>query len=194
MNWPGGHQRRGGHDDGLCARSPPAVGRPQRRSRSCWPWSAQGARRPGVPRPQAAVSVRWRQAPRRRSAPTGGGTYAAFCGAGSGCPGGGVPAALRRPMHLPQIAAGARRCSSAAANSPAATGWGSTAGAVPTAGMDLPPGGGDPKNGQAILGRVRQVAQPGMLRPASRLDHLQRGHHLPGLTVEQSRAADRPLQ
>src|SRR6516162_8663123 len=34
-------------------------------------------------------------------APTGGGTYSAFCGAPPGCPGGGVPAALRRPMHLP---------------------------------------------------------------------------------------------
>jgi hypothetical protein len=41
-------------------------------------------------------------------APIGGGTYAAFCGVGSGCPRGGVPAALRRPMHLPHLAAGSR--------------------------------------------------------------------------------------
>jgi hypothetical protein len=42
-------------------------------------------------------------------APTGGGTYSVFCaGDESGCPSGGVPAALRRPIHLPRIAAGAR--------------------------------------------------------------------------------------
>jgi hypothetical protein len=41
-------------------------------------------------------------------APSGGGTYSAFCGAGSGCPRGGVPTALRRPTHLPHLAAGAR--------------------------------------------------------------------------------------
>ena len=41
-------------------------------------------------------------------APAGGGTYAAFCGAGAGCPGGGVPAALRRRIHLPHLAVGAR--------------------------------------------------------------------------------------
>jgi hypothetical protein len=42
-------------------------------------------------------------------APTGGGTYSMFCGGDeSGCPSGGVPAALRRPVHLPRIAAEAR--------------------------------------------------------------------------------------
>jgi len=41
-------------------------------------------------------------------APTGGGAYSAFCGAPPGCPGGGVPAALRRPMRLPHLAAGTR--------------------------------------------------------------------------------------
>ena len=40
--------------------------------------------------------------------PTGGKTYSAFCGAGSGCPGGGVPTAIRRPIHLPRIAVGTR--------------------------------------------------------------------------------------
>lgn len=49
--------------------------------------------------PAPAVSV---------SAPADGGTYAAFCGAGSDCPSGSVPAALRRPMHLPHLAAGTR--------------------------------------------------------------------------------------
>jgi hypothetical protein len=72
-----------------------------------------------------------------------------------GCPG-------WRRAGLPQIAAGARRCSSAAANSPAATGWGSTAGAVPTAGMDLPPGGGDPKNGgRRFWGGYARLRSPG---------------------------------
>ena len=41
-------------------------------------------------------------------APTGGQTYSAFCGAPPGCPSGGVPTALRRPIHLPHIAAGTR--------------------------------------------------------------------------------------
>ncbi len=41
-------------------------------------------------------------------APAGGRTYAAFCGAGAGCPTGGVPSALRRPIHLPHIPAGTR--------------------------------------------------------------------------------------
>jgi len=41
-------------------------------------------------------------------APAGARTYAAFCGSPPGCPGGGVPAALRRPMHLPHLAAGTR--------------------------------------------------------------------------------------
>jgi hypothetical protein len=40
--------------------------------------------------------------------PAGAGADAAFCGAGAGCPGGGVPAALRRPMRLPHLAAGTR--------------------------------------------------------------------------------------
>jgi hypothetical protein len=64
-----------------------------------------GARSPAsgggvsTPAPAPTVSV---------PAPAGGGTYAAFCGAPPGCPSGGVPAALRRPIHLPHIAAGSR--------------------------------------------------------------------------------------
>jgi len=52
-----------------------------------------------VPAPAPAVAV---------PAPAAGGTYSAFCGAPPGCRGGGVPAALRRPIHLPHLAAGAR--------------------------------------------------------------------------------------
>jgi Zn-dependent protease with chaperone function len=40
--------------------------------------------------------------------PAGGGTYAAICDGAPGCPSGSVPAALRRPIHLPRIAAGTR--------------------------------------------------------------------------------------
>ena len=50
-----------------------------------------------VPAPAASVP-----------APTGGESYAALCAGAPGCPGGGVPTALRRPIHLPHIAAGAR--------------------------------------------------------------------------------------
>jgi hypothetical protein len=41
-------------------------------------------------------------------APSGGQSYAAFCGGATGCPGGGVPTALRRPIHLPHVAAGSQ--------------------------------------------------------------------------------------
>jgi hypothetical protein len=41
-------------------------------------------------------------------APAGGGTYTAICVGASGCPSGGVLAALRRSIHLPHIAAGTR--------------------------------------------------------------------------------------
>ena len=40
-------------------------------------------------------------------APAGGRSYAAFCGSPPGCPSGGVPMALRRPMDLPHLKAGA---------------------------------------------------------------------------------------
>src|SRR5215472_8409517 len=40
--------------------------------------------------------------------PAGGRSYAAFCGSPPGCPSGGVPAALRRPLYLPHLGTGAR--------------------------------------------------------------------------------------
>jgi len=69
--------------------------------RSSGPGSGVSTSRPSAP---ASGPVPARAVP----APAGGGTYAAFCGAGAGCPGGGVPAALRRPIHLPHVAAGTR--------------------------------------------------------------------------------------
>jgi len=65
-----------------------------------------------------------------------------------------------------------------------------------------PPGRDGPAAGRrrlarrrlAILVGVRPFAQPGMLRHAGRWDHLQRGDRLPGLPIEQPRAADGPLR
>lgn len=63
-----------------------------------------GARSPG-PRGRASASA---PAP-MTSVPTphGGQMYAALCAGAPGCPSGSVPTALRRPIHLPHIAAGA---------------------------------------------------------------------------------------
>jgi hypothetical protein len=217
----------------------------------------------------SSASARTVSAPARTTsvpAPAGGGTYAAICDGAPGCPSGGVPAALRRPIHLPHIAAGTRCPVSAPGhkvdpNEAAAIGsgpiyvlsfmafartavmpfvlpsqaglfggsaWGGQvlkwigapsyhgpvlirgrkltgrdglgfgAGKIPQAEMDVPPrgfgGGLNPGGWRLWAGYARPVAQPGMLRPASRRDHLQRGHRLPGLPVEPSQAADRPLQ
>src|SRR5215471_8441773 len=59
---------------------------------------------PSASAPTVSVAVPTASVP----APAGGGTYVAFCGAGAGCPSGGVPTALRRPIRLPHVAAGTR--------------------------------------------------------------------------------------
>ncbi len=64
--------------------------------------------RGGVSTPAPAPTVSVPSPTMPVPAPTGGATYSAFCEAGSGCPRGGVSAALRRPIHLPHIAAGTR--------------------------------------------------------------------------------------
>src|SRR5215472_1480374 len=70
-----------------------------------------GAVSSSAPARTVSAPARTVSAPARTAsvpAPAGGGTYAAIFGGASGCPSGGVPAALRRPIHLPHIAAGAR--------------------------------------------------------------------------------------
>lgn len=65
------------------------------------------ASRGRILRARAVASPQRGPPPLRRFRPPRGESYAALCAGAPGCPSGGVPTALRRPIHLPHIAAGA---------------------------------------------------------------------------------------
>ena len=73
-------------------------------------------------------------------APTGGRTYLAFCGAPAGCPSGGVPIALRRPIRLPHVTAGTR-CPVSAPGHTVRRGSGAGVGSGPVYAVSLGPFG-----------------------------------------------------